>query len=130
MAIRTRRGAIFTVLFLAIAGGVASGATKTTPALIKNTTDSFSCRVVNAGTSTLTDVTLTIVGSNGATLASTTLTNTPPGWTGSETYDGTAAIGYCKVEGSYSKSKVHVSFCVHLDGSNRCETVVGDPGLK
>jgi hypothetical protein len=124
-----RRAAISTMVFLATVGGVASGATKTTPSLQKEGGDAFVCRVVNAGPSSLADVTVTILGSNGATLASQTL-NSPAGWTGSVDYIAGATIGYCKVEGSFSKSKVHVTFCVVPSGSARCGVAVGDPGLK
>ena len=130
MPMRIRRASTLALVTLAMMGGVAFGATKITPALSKNSTDSFSCRVVNANTAPLTGVTVSIISSTGAELDSDVLTNTPAGWTASLVYTGTAPIGYCKVEGSFSKSKLHVTFCIHLSGSQRCEVAVGDPGLK
>lgn len=116
----------FTVVGIVAFSGIASAATKYTPALSKNSTDFFNCRLVNAGSVPI-DADVQIIDSNGNLLNQTTITNLSAGDTASGSYSGTSTIGYCKVDGSFSRKRVLVTFCV-VSGS-RCEVSVGDPGL-
>ena len=105
--------------------GIASAATKLTPALGKSSTDSFICRVLNGGATPIT-VEVEIIGSNGAVLTSASL-GVPNGWAASASYSGSSTIGYCKVSGAFSARKTRVTLCVVISGG-RCEVAVGDPG--
>ena len=118
----------FTAVGLLALAGMASAATKITPALQKNSGDSFVCRVVNANTGPLS-VEIDIISNTGAVLAHQSVVNTPGGWTSSESYNGTSPIAYCKVSGSFSKKKTLVTLCVLQSGSSLCQSPVGDPGL-
>ena len=108
-------------------GGISSATTKTTPALSKNSGDSFVCRVANASPDTI-EAQVQIIGSNSVVLKTDNL-NAPAGWTASSVYTGTAPIGYCVVDGSFPRRRVLVTFCVNTSGSLLCESPVGDPGL-
>lgn len=128
MTIRMARVSIIAMLLLATIGGVASAATKITPALQKDPSDTFSCRVLNAGTKDVQSLTVSILDSAANVLVTSPM-GIGAGTTGSTSTSDTVAIGYCKVEGKFSKGTVLVTFCVVQAGTSRCADSVGDPGL-
>lgn len=124
-----RRTIAFTLVGIVALGGVASATSKVTPALSKGSSDSFVCRVANTD-SDLDPIEpqVQIIGSFGQVLEETTL-RIYGGSTSSAVYDGSTPVGYCRVEGAYSRKRALVTFCVMRSGSFVCESPVGDPGL-
>jgi hypothetical protein len=117
----------FTVAGVLALTGIASATTKFTPALQKDATDSFVCRVANFGPERIQPV-VKIVAGYGHAIKDETL-QVGARQTASVTYTGAVLVGYCKVEGVYSRDRALVTFCVMPAGSTRCEASVGDPGL-
>jgi hypothetical protein len=95
----------------------------------ESSSDQFFCRVLNAGPTQLTKLAVRILDDNGAVLAEAVNGQPLPGATLAVSYFGLATIGYCKVEGSFSRKRALVTFCAARSGETICEASVGDPGL-
>jgi hypothetical protein len=94
-----------------------------TPTLQKDTSEVFTCRVVNVGkTAQVFDI--AILSSEGKPMETQAPATLPPGFTSSDSTNTKNTIGYCRVGIKGAPKDFLVTFCAQTATSSSCKAVV------